>query len=106
MRRIPVDQGALGDMRYIQSETRTTPDGAIVMRDGLPVQRVSVLVKPKGDKPEVLEINVPSATPIVLDDNAKVRIDDLTAMPWSTDGRSGISWSAAGINQIGGVPKP
>lgn len=106
MRRIPVDPGALGDARYVQSTTRTTPDGAIVMRDGIPVQRVSVLVKPKDDKPEVIEINVANMTPITMDDNAKVRIEDLTALPWANEGRSGISWNAKAISQIGGIPKP
>lgn len=106
MRRIPVDVPALGDMRFIQSETRTDPEGKPVLRDGVKVQRVSVLAKPRGERPEVLEISVRQDEPIRMNDNEKIRVDNLTAMPWNTDGRSGIAFNADSIKPLNAPSGP
>ena len=108
MRRIPVDPARLGEPRFVQSETRTDNEGKTVLRDGVPVQRVSVLVKPADERPEVLEVSVPRTEPFKFNDNEKVRFDNLRAMPWSTEGRSGVSYSADDVrpaNNPGGPVK-
>lgn len=94
MRRIPVDENRLGNPRFVQSEPRTDGEGKPVLRDGVPVQRVSVLIKPDGERPDVLEVSVPHIEPFRFADNEKVRFDNLRAMPWNAEGRSGVAYSA------------
>lgn len=106
MRRIPVDVPALGAIRFVQVERQTDQNGEPVLRDGVPVQVASLLIKPKGERPEVLQVKVVRAEPVRVDENARVRITDLTATPWSRDGRDGVSYQAADITPIGGPQPP
>lgn len=102
MNRIPVDCAALGDMRFLAGEARMDQDGKPVLRDGVPVQRVSVLVRPADGRQEVIEINVTRVEPVRMGDLARVRIMNLTARPWVIDGRDGISWNADDVTPLGG----
>ena len=109
MRRIPVDVPALGDVRFVQAETRTDEDGKPLLRGNVHVQRASVLVKPRNDKPEVIEVNVVQDDPIRLGDNEKIRVENLTVMLWQNEGRAGLSYNADAITSLNapaGMPKP
>lgn len=101
MNRIPVDIAQLGDVRFLGAQTRTDPEGKTVLRDGVPVQRVSILVAPPEGRREVLEINVARVEPVRGAEYAKTRLANLTARPWNIDGRDGISFSADDITVIG-----
>lgn len=94
MRRIPVDTAPLGEMRFVQSETRTDNEGKVLLRDGVKVQRVSVLVKPRNERPEVIDVNITQDEPIHFGDNEKVWFENLTVMMWQTDGRAGVTYNA------------
>ena len=89
----------------MQSEARVDPEGKPVLRDGLPVQRVSLLVRPAGERPEVIDINVAQIEPIHYPDNARVRPVGLTCSQWSIEGRSGTSYSAERIEPAEGNGK-
>lgn len=108
MRRIPVDVAALGDIRFVEAEPQTDREGKPVLRDGVPIQLVSLLIKPKGERPEVLQVKVARVDPVRMDDNVRVRIADLTATPWTRDSMSGVSYQASDITPLGGPqpPKP
>lgn len=105
MRRIPVDAAALGDVRFVQAEQQRDQQGEPLLWDGVPVQVASLLIKPKGERPEVLQVKVVRAEPVRVDENARVRVVDLTATPWARDGRDGVSYQAADITPLGG-PQP
>lgn len=105
MNRIPVDIVQLGDVRFLGAQTRTDPEGKPVLRDGVPVQRVSILVAPPEGRREVIEVNVVRVEPIRGTEYAKARLANLTARPWSIDGRDGVSFSADDVTVIGGQPQ-
>lgn len=71
MRRIPVDVPALGDIRFVQAEQQRNQQGEPVLRDGVPVQVASLLIKPKNERPEVLQVKVVRAEPLRVDENAR-----------------------------------
>lgn len=98
MNRIPVDTPALGDTRFLSSEPKLDGDGNAVIRDKVPVQVVSVLIKPLTGKREVIEVNVPSKEPPRGQEYAKIRLMNLTARPWAVDGRNGITFNADEVN--------
>lgn len=105
MRRIPVDMAALGEARFVQAETRVDREGRPVLRDGVPVQRVSLLVRPKGERPEVLDVDVARVEPVRMAENTRVRLGDLTCTPWAVEGRSGVTYRAVSIDPLGGDNK-
>lgn len=105
MRRIPVDAAALGDIRFVQAEARKDREGNPVLRDGVQVQRVSLLVRPKDERPEVLDVDVVRADPVHMMENVRVRLGDLTCTPWTVEGRSGMTFRAASIDPLGGDNK-
>ena len=90
-------------MRFLQSETRTDQEGKPLLRDGVPVQRVSLLVRPAGGKPEVIEVNVARIEPVRLAENCRVAVRDLTVSQWSVDGRAGVSYAAGAIEPVNGA---
>ena len=104
MNRIPVSVPALGDVRYLGCEARTDGEGKPVLRDGVPVQRVSVLVAPPDGKREVIDVNVTQPEPVRGQEYGKAKIMNLFARPWSIDGRDGVSFSADSIMVVGALP--
>lgn len=100
MNRIPVDASALGDIRFVSTEPRTDREGKPVLRDGTPVQRASILVRPDDGKSEVIAVDVVRALPFTLGELARVRVMNLIARPWSIDGRDGVSFSADDIQPL------
>lgn len=104
MNRIPVSVPALGDVRFLGCEARTDNEGKPVLRDGVPVQRVSVLVAPPDGRREVIDVNVTQAEPINGPEYGKAKIMNLTARPWVIDGRDGVSFSADAITVVGALP--
>lgn len=101
MNRIPVDLAQLGDPRFLGAQPRTDQEGKPIVRDGIPVQRVSVLVGTPDGRHEVLDINVAKAEPIRGQELARVRITGLAARPWAIDGRDGVSFSADDVLVLG-----
>jgi len=68
-------------------------------RDGQPIHSVDVLVSGEGRKGEVITVKVSGASPSVSEGN-RVKVVDLVAMPWSQNGRSGVSFTASRIESI------
>lgn len=106
MNRIPVSVPALGDVRFLGCETRTDNEGKPVLRDGVPVQRASILIAPPGGKREVIDVNLVQAEPVRGPEYGKAKVLNLVARPWSIDGRDGVSFSADNITVVGGMPAP
>lgn len=92
---------ALGDLRFLGAQQRTDQDGKPVVRDGVAIQRVSVLIGAPDARREVIDINVAKNEPIRGQELAHVRIIGLTARPWAIDGRDGVSFSADDVAVIG-----
>lgn len=105
MNRIPVSVVALGDIRFLSCEAKTDNEGKPVLRDGVPVQRVSILVAPPDGKREVIDVNVTQEQPVTGPEYGKAKILNLIARPWVIDGRDGISFSADNITVVG-APMP
>lgn len=101
MNRIPVSVPALGDVRFLSCEAKTDPEGKPVLRDGVPVQRVSVLIAPPDGKREVIDVNLVQPDPVAGPEYGKAKIMNLVARPWVIDGRDGISFSADAITVVG-----
>lgn len=106
MNRIPVSVPALGDVRFLGCEAKTDNEGQPILRDGVPVQRVSILVAPPDGRREVIDVNVVQPEPVRGQEYGKAKITGLTARPWVIDGRDGVSFSADSITVIGGMPTP
>jgi hypothetical protein len=102
MNRIPVDVPALGELHFVSSETRKDGEGKTILRDGVPVQRVNVLIMPADGRPEVLPVDVTQIEPFRLGENARIRIAKLTAHPWKVNGRDGVSFAAESIDPLSG----
>ncbi|MBT1171007.1 hypothetical protein [Bifidobacterium sp. SO4] len=77
MYRYPIDQRQLGEKKLVSTET-VEYDGEVMKRDGVPVRRCSVLVTPPNDRPEVMEIEIPSEDPIEMAQLTPVVLDNLT----------------------------
>lgn len=105
MRYIPVDINALGAVTFVAAEPRMDGEGHPVLRDGVPVHRVSLLIRPTGGRPEVLDVNLTRVEPVHMMDGQRVRLSGLTASPWERNGRSGVSYTADAIDPIGGDNK-
>jgi hypothetical protein len=65
-------------------------------RDGQPIHSVDVLVSGEGRKGELVSVKLHGAAPKVSE-GERVMFKGLVAMPWSNNGRTGISYSAAGV---------
>lgn len=105
MNRIPVDVSQLGDLRFLSAQPRTDQEGKPILRDGIPMQRVSVLTATADGRHEVIDINIAKLDPIRGPELGKAHIVNLTARPWAIDGRDGVSFSADDII-VTGQPTP
>lgn len=97
MRFIPVDQTAL-ELNALQVEPKTDQDGTPkTNRDGVPQWSVITLVQTDAGTPEVIKVTVPSKSAPEIAPMSLVGFANLRAISWEANGRSGIAFSADGI---------
>ncbi len=103
MRAIPVDLGQLsGFTCALPPEPivdRVTGEACTDRETGLPLYQVAINVRLIGTREAyALTVQVPGV-PTGLIENERVRVHDLTAVPWVRDGRSGITYRASAITR-------
>ncbi|PJM73059.1 hypothetical protein CS006_07375 [Bifidobacterium primatium] len=105
MKHMPISVPALGPTLFVSVEPRLDQEGKQRLRDGVPEQTTHILIQPENGKPEVIDVNVPSMTPLAIAQMTPVSIENLTASQWSIDGRAGITMRADAIRPSG-TPVP
>jgi hypothetical protein len=99
MQFIPVDAARLGAcLCVIPPDERRSPDGRQrTDRDGRPQWVVSVSVRQRDRRAvDVIDVVVPGE-PRGLVEGAPVVFEELEAIQWAMEGRSGISWRAVAV---------
>ncbi|MFR9727443.1 hypothetical protein ACL02R_29400 [Streptomyces sp. MS19] len=105
---IPVDDRRLGAcMVVVPPGPKTDPAGQQrTDREGRPQWVVGVAVRDvETRRAEVLEITLTAPAVPEMEPGAWVRLEDLEAVQWSIDGRSGVSWRARGVHVSGAAAK-
>lgn len=106
MRVYPIDTARTGQFQFIQAMAKRGEGGEqATTNDGLPRWVVQVLVTPlpvAGFEPKATleEINIADRYAPDLMPMSDVDFPGLVARPWSMNGRSGISLSAEGVQQL------
>ena len=100
MRVIPVDTARVGRFQFVAANPKTDQDGEQMVTDfGVPRWMVQVLLTPlptDGFQPKatLVEVNISDIDAPAPPPLTEVDFFNLTARPWSMNGRSGISLSA------------
>ncbi|WP_160050212.1 hypothetical protein [Nocardiopsis sp. FR4] len=100
MRSIPVDTSrmvfiAAGSPRPKVKDRQT---GEIKYNaDGSPMWQLQVLAQVEDNDAETLLISFPAAHAITARLGTPLNVQDLTAIPWETNGRHGVAFAAASI---------
>ena len=113
MRFVPCDTARI-DLVFVESVAKMDQAGAQKMtNDGRPIWNVRALARTADEKPELLEIAVPSLTD--MGDNLQpfqpMAAENLKVFAWNMEGRSGLAFSADGARTIkpktnGAKPEP
>lgn len=106
MNTFPIDQARLGTLALLSVSPKANydnPDEQATNREGVPQWTAQVLVQPEPradytPKPEIMQVTVSMIeAPHDIDPMTQVSLTGLTARQWSNNGRSGVSFSADGI---------
>jgi hypothetical protein len=82
---------------YVQHQPSLLPSGEEKKnRDGVPINKITVLALREGQKAELLEVSVAKAIP-AFTPMEEVAFDGLEARLWQMNGRAGLSVSATGV---------
>lgn len=102
MNQIPVDQSVLR-FEVVKVYAKAYKGVQSVDTDGItPLWHMQVLVTSSFEQQaSLMQISVPSKTSPVVRPLAEVQFKELTARPWSTNGKSGISYRAQGFKMVG-----
>lgn len=103
MKNIPVDTQdmsfkAADDVapKMVNRETGETK----INRAGVPVYELTVMVRREGRRPELLTVSFPSPTIPEIAAGTDVRLHQLTAFHWESNGRQGLSFSVAAVEPL------
>jgi len=97
MRNIPVDTARLTTLVGGAIEAATTPDGTPRRnRAGQVLFNVPLVVVIENASADTLVVRIPGPVPQVPP-LTPVRLVELVARPWTMDGRSGVSFTAEGL---------
>lgn len=102
MNQIPVDQSVLR-FEAVKVYAKAYKGVQSVDTDGVtPLWHLQVLVtSPFEHQASLMQISVPAKTTPVIRPLAEVQFKELAARPWSTNGKSGISYRAQGFKIVG-----
>jgi len=94
----PLDPAGL-PARFLEA-TPAEFDGKQQERDGLAVWNVSLLVRVPDQRPDTLIVKVAAKTCPKAPELAEVRLVRPVLIPWSQNGRSGVSVRAESIEEL------
>ena len=102
MRFVPCDTSRIETV-FVESVPKTDQTGIQKLHaDGRPVWNVRVLARVGDDKPELLEVAIPSRTD--MGDNLAAfqpcELEQLKVFAWAMEGRNGLAFSADGARTV------